>query len=73
MTNGLILKMDFLKNLKKFVCFLRITPVEKSFTKSKLKLNKEKKSCLKLVDSLKIFWKKNSVVSKIYLELEAIK
>ena len=68
-----MLNIDFLKNLKKFICFFSITPVEKSFTKLKRKLNKEKKSCLKLKDNLKIFWKKNSVVSKIYLELEEIK
>jgi hypothetical protein len=55
MTNGFMLNIDFLKNLKKFICFFNITPVEKSFTKSNRKLNKEKKSCLKLKDNLKIF------------------
>jgi hypothetical protein len=54
-TNGLILKIDFLKNLKKFVCFFKITPVENNLTKLKPELNKEKKSCLKLRDTRKIF------------------
>jgi hypothetical protein len=54
-TKGLILNIDFLKNLKKFICFFNITPVENSLTKLKLELNKEKKSCLKLKDNRKIF------------------
>lgn len=68
MTKGLILNIDFLKNLKKFICFFKITPAENNLTKLKFKLKSEKKSCLKLVDILKMFWKKYSEPSWKYLE-----
>lgn len=68
-----MLKIDFLKNLKKFMCFLRITPVEKSLTKLKFMSNNEKNNCLNDVEILKIFWKKYSEPSKKYFEFFEIK
>jgi hypothetical protein len=72
-TSGFTLKMDFLKNLKCLTWLLKITPVEKSFVNKVDKLNIEKKSCLKLVDILKIFWKKYSSLLAMYFEFDDIK
>jgi len=45
-TRGLILVIDFLKNLKNFTCALKITPVLNNFVKLVDKFNNEKNNCL---------------------------
>lgn len=72
-TSGLMLNIDFLKNLKWRTCPFKITPVLNNFVKDVGKSKSEKNNCLKLVEIRKIFWKKYSTFSKIYLVLEAIK
>lgn len=66
-------EIDFLKNLNFCTWDFKMTPVVKSLQYVVERLNKEKNSCLKLVEIRKTFSKKYSEELTRYIELEDTK